>query len=110
MERTKLRGRLLVCQRGTTGSAEWANHSLALCRWAGPTGDVITRADLPPATKTMRWVTRRKVEIVIAVHGGLLSLDEACMRYGLTSEEFSLGNGSSKARIHRKQHLGQHGG
>jgi hypothetical protein len=26
--------------------------------------------------------------VVAAVHGGLLSLDEACSRYSLTSEEF----------------------
>ena len=35
-----------------------------------------------------RWVIRRKAEIVLAVHGGLLSLDEACKRYQLTAEEF----------------------
>jgi hypothetical protein len=33
-------------------------------------------------------VIRRKAEVVAAVHGGLLSLDEACSRYSLTSEEF----------------------
>jgi ribosomal protein S18 acetylase RimI-like enzyme len=36
-------------------------------------------------------VIRRKAEIVLAVHGGLLSLDDACRRYQLTAEEFTAG-------------------
>ena len=31
---------------------------------------------------------RRKAEVVAAVRGGLLTLDEACERYRLTNEEF----------------------
>ena len=54
----------------------------------GPNGDIITLADLP-SPRTTRWVIRRKAEIVLAVHGGLLSLDDACRRYQLTAEEFS---------------------
>ena len=42
---------------------------------------------LPPPT-TKRWVIRRKAEVVAAVRGGLLSLEEACARYTLTVEEF----------------------
>jgi len=53
----------------------------------GPDGDVMTLADLPPKNLT-RWVARRKAEVVIAVHGGLLSLAEACERYNLWPEEF----------------------
>lgn len=53
----------------------------------GPNGDIITLADLPSA-QTTRWVIRRKAEVVFAVHGGLLSLDDACARYQLTAEEF----------------------
>ena len=53
----------------------------------GPTGAPLTLADLPPAN-TQRWVIRRKAEVVAAVHGGLLTLDEACERYRLTNEEF----------------------
>jgi Protein of unknown function (DUF1153) len=52
----------------------------------GPCGDRLTLADLPlPDTK--RWVIRRKAEVVAAVRGGLLSLDEACSRYALDSDE-----------------------
>ncbi|MDP1632258.1 MAG: DUF1153 domain-containing protein [Caulobacter sp.] len=53
----------------------------------GPTGAPLTLSDLPP-TNTDRWVIRRKAEVVAAVRGGLLSLDEACDRYRLTNEEF----------------------
>ncbi len=53
----------------------------------GPDGSPLTIADLPhPSTK--RWVIRRKAEVVAAVRGGLLSLEEACSRYTLTVEEF----------------------
>lgn len=45
-------------------------------------------SNLPPRS-TKRWVIRRKAEVVAAVRGGLLSLDEACQRYGLSIEEFS---------------------
>ena len=53
----------------------------------GPDGSPLTVADLPPAN-TRRWVIRRKAEVVAAVRGGLLSLEEACERYALTVEEF----------------------
>jgi len=53
----------------------------------GPTGAPLTLSDLPPPN-TQRWVIRRKAEVVAAVHGGLLSLDDACARYCLTNEEF----------------------
>lgn len=53
----------------------------------GPEGQRITRDTLPPAN-TKRWVIRRKAEVVAAVRGGLLSLEEACDRYALTAEEF----------------------
>ena len=53
----------------------------------GPDGSPLTISDLPkPDTK--RWVIRRKAEVVAAVRGGLLSLEQACDRYRLTVEEF----------------------
>jgi Protein of unknown function (DUF1153) len=52
----------------------------------GPDGSPLTIADLPqPGTK--RWVIRRKAEVIAAVRGGLLSLEEACSRYMLTVDE-----------------------
>lgn len=53
----------------------------------GPDGTPLTLKDLPPPT-TKRWVIRRKAEVVAAVRGGLLTLEEACDRYKLTVEEF----------------------
>ena len=53
----------------------------------GPDGSPLTMADLPtPGTK--RWVIRRKDEVIAAVRGGLVSLEEACSRYMLTVDEF----------------------
>ena len=53
----------------------------------GPDGSPLTIADLP-APGTKRWVICRKAEVVAAVRGGLLSLEEACSRYTLTVDEF----------------------
>jgi Protein of unknown function (DUF1153) len=53
----------------------------------GPDGSPLTIADLP-APGTTRWVIRRKAELVAAVRGGLLSLEDACSRYMLTVDEF----------------------
>lgn len=41
---------------------------------------------LPPPPK--RWVPHIKAEIVAAVQGGHFSLEEACERYALSTEEF----------------------
>ena len=56
-------------------------------RVIGPSGEPLTIASLPP-TNTKRWVIRRKAEVVAAVRGGLLTLEEACDRYRLSVEEF----------------------
>ena len=53
----------------------------------GPDGSILTLDDLPPPN-TERWVARRKAEVVSAVRAGLLTLEEACRRYNLSSEEF----------------------
>lgn len=54
----------------------------------GPLGERLTMADLPPPN-LRRWVMRRKAEVVAAVDGGLLSLEEACERYDLSIEELA---------------------
>ncbi len=54
----------------------------------GPLGEPLTLASLPPP-ETTRWVPRRKAEVVAAVQGGLLSIDNACERYNLTLEELA---------------------
>lgn len=54
----------------------------------GPDGEALTIDGLPPATMN-RWVPRRKAQVVAAVRGGLLSADEACARYGISSDELA---------------------
>ncbi len=53
----------------------------------GPLGQPLSLNDLPPPD-TVRWVIRRKAELVAAVRGGLISLEEVCERYHLSVEEF----------------------
>jgi|TARA_R110002124_G_scaffold158499_1_gene325606 uncharacterized protein DUF1153 len=56
-------------------------------RVIGPFGEALSLKDLPKNNMT-RWVIRRKAEVVAAVNGGLLTLEEACDRYNLSLEEF----------------------
>jgi hypothetical protein len=53
----------------------------------GPTGKPLTVDDLPPPD-IQRWVMRRKAEVILAVRGGLVSLDYVCQRYSLSKDEF----------------------
>jgi hypothetical protein len=64
---------------GEIGTAESANSNEA-----APTGT--TNAVPPPLPK--RWVASRKAEIVDAVRGGFISLDDALDRYALSIDEF----------------------
>lgn len=43
--------------------------------------------ELPPSN-TVRWVVRRKAQVVAAVQDGLITLEEVCVRYALSVEEF----------------------
>ena len=47
----------------------------------------MTLIDLP-APNTKRWVIRRKAQVVVAVHSGIISLNDACNRYNISIEEF----------------------
>jgi hypothetical protein len=75
----------------------------------GPLGELLSLATLPPRN-TARWVVRRKAEVVAAVDGGLLTIDEACQWYDLTLEEFASWqrgverSGLQGLRITRSQH------
>jgi Protein of unknown function (DUF1153) len=66
---------------GMTGPADQAP------RVVGPDGRILTRETLP-SPDTRRWNPFRKAEIVAAVTGGLISMEEACTRYRLTTDEF----------------------
>ena len=54
----------------------------------GPDGSPVDHRGSCRRATPRRWVIRRKAEVVAAVRGGLLSLEEACNRYTLTVEEF----------------------
>ena len=47
----------------------------------GPDGRPMTLVDLP-SPRTKRWVSRRKAQVVAAVEGGLITLEEACRQVG----------------------------
>ena len=64
------------------------NQDIRPAQVIGPLGEPLTLKDLP-SPKTKRWVMRRKAEVVAAVNGGLLTIDEVLERYGLTLEEFA---------------------
>ena len=64
------------------------NQKIKPAQVIGPLGELLTLESLPPPSTT-RWVVRRKAEVVAAVGGGLLTVDEACKRYNLTLEEFA---------------------
>jgi Protein of unknown function (DUF1153) len=64
------------------------NQKLRPSQVIGPLGEPLTLASLP-APETSRWVIRRKAEVVAAVNGGLLTIEEVCARYRLTLEEFA---------------------
>ena len=75
----------------------------------GPLGEPLSLESLP-SPGTTRWVVRRKAEVVAAVNGGLLSIDEVCERYSLTIEEFASWqrsvdrSGMQGLRVTRLQH------
>ncbi len=64
------------------------NHKIRPAKVIGPLGEPLTLDSLPPP-ETNRWVVRRKAEVVAAVNGGLLSVDDVCQRYNLSAEEFA---------------------
>jgi hypothetical protein len=55
------------------------NQKIRPAKVIGPLGEPLTLETLPPPSTT-RWVVRRKAEVVAAVNGGLLSVDEVCDR------------------------------
>jgi len=54
---------------------------------AGPLGP-LTMNDLPSSCTTY-WVSRRKAEVLAAIDGGMLALEDACVRYQLSPEELA---------------------
>ena len=65
------------------------NQKIRPAQVIGPLGEPLTLELACRLPSTTRWVVRRKAEVVAAVAGGLLSVDEACKRYTLSLEEFT---------------------
>ena len=78
---------MLEAAGGTCSAAMLENQKIRPSHVIGPLGELLTLDALPPPN-TSRWVVRRKAEVVAAVTGGLLTVDEACERYGLSFEEW----------------------
>jgi len=76
------------------------NQKIRPAKVIGPLGEPLTIADLP-SPKTKRWVVRRKAEVVAAVNGGLLTIDEVLERYNLTLESLPAGSAQSIVRACR---------
>jgi hypothetical protein len=85
------------------------NQAIRPSQVIGPLGEPLTLDSLPPRGTT-RWVIRRKAEVVAAVDGGLLDVDEACRRWDLTLEELTAWqravdrSGLAGLRVTRIQH------
>jgi len=63
-----------------------AHHASSNERLDASHTDMTGTSRSPPGPR--RWVPQRKAEIVAAVRGGYLSLDEARQRYALSIEEY----------------------
>ena len=70
-----------------SAAAQPQSRDAESAEWLLDIGSNVSLDSLPPP-ETKRWVIRRKAEVVAAVRGGLLSLEEACARYTLSVEEF----------------------
>ena len=74
-----------------------------------PASAMPARENLPPPN-TSRWVIGRKAAVVTAVNTGILSVSEACQRYGLSLEELASWQravereGAPGLRVARVQH------
>ena len=85
------------------------NQDIRPVQVIGPLGEPLTTDDLP-SPETKRWVARRKAEVVAAVHGGLLTIDEVLDRDDLTLEGFASWqravdrSGMQGLRVTRVQH------
>jgi hypothetical protein len=91
-----------LCSSGSAMTAIDGSHA-AEPSVIGPEGFPLTLETLPsPLTK--RWVSRRKVEVVVAVESGLLTLHDVCARYRISPEEFL----SWQARFSRHGLMGLH--
>ena len=63
------------------------NYPKRVPYFIGADGKHVTPADLPSRTHK-RWRSSDKAIVLVAVHTGVLSFEEACERYELSLDEF----------------------
>jgi hypothetical protein len=61
------------------------NQNVQVNYVTGPKGPLMISL---PSPNTRRWFPQRKAQVVAAVRKGYLTLEEACVRYALSREEF----------------------
>ena len=54
----------------------------------GLSGQPLISKDLP-TSHHVRWVVGRKAELIAAIRGGLITMEDACERYRLSAEELA---------------------
>ena len=75
-----------------------------ISRWSklkcvtGPDGNPLTLSDLPPVGNR-RWYERQKANVVAAVRGGLIALEDVMTRYRISAEEFECWQRAYKRRV-----------
>ena len=57
-------------------------------QWIGGPAGFLSIRELP-APDTVRWVARRKAEVVMAIRTGLITEQDACRRYRLSPDELA---------------------
>ena len=77
------------CSAVGEDSARTGEVSAAMLADAGARYVIVGHSERRSQHGESDGLVRRKAEVVAAVNGGLLSVDEVCERYGLTVEEFA---------------------
>jgi hypothetical protein len=78
---------LSIAERFRRNNRMIANARPKVSYVRGADGSPLSLSDLPDVNNR-RWVVRHKANVVAAVRGGLISLEDVCQRYELTVEEF----------------------
>ena len=75
---------------GNEGDRESAMRMLKTKYVTAPDGSLITEAKLPPRRSGLRWVPNRKLAVICAVRGGLITLEDVSKRWGISIEEYRI--------------------
>jgi hypothetical protein len=74
-------------EQNDTGPDHFANSNEAPTAGSAPTTEQIKLGN-PAPVRPVRWMPRKKAEIVAAIRDGYMSLEEARERYALSIEEY----------------------